>query len=378
MITSTVESISAIPLRYPLGSERYGSSRGLVSGRETTVVHLRTSDGVEGWGESFGPTAAMIPLVQDLSEQLQGKTLDAPSGFVTSQLQQHYHRGGGLHAAALSGLDTAMWDALGKTLGVSVATLLGGQTRQFVVPYASCGYVRHEQTLNGFAEELAGLVSGYRAAKIKCGLGADSDAERTAAAREILGTDAALMVDFNGNYSADQARGVIRALESSELAWVEEPVAPDDIDGLGLLRSLDVPLATGEALYTRAPFRRLITERLIDVVQPDITKIGGLSEARAVCDMARSWGVRVSPHVWGGGIALAAAVQLISSVPDYPHTSHVPEPIWLELDRGANGLRDELVVEPLRPENGVIMVPDAPGLGVEVDTVALAALREDR
>lgn len=378
MITGTVESISAIPLRYPLGSERYGSSRGLVGARETTLVHLRTSDGVEGWGECFGPTPAVVPLVHELAEQLRGATLDAPGGFVTSQLQQHYHRGGGLHAAALSGLDTAMWDALGKTLDVSVATLLGGQTRQFVVPYASCGYVRQEQTLTGFAEEFANSAAGYRAAKIKCGFGTATDAERAAAARQVLGTEAALMVDFNGNYSADQARAAIRAMEASAPAWVEEPLAPDDVEGLRLLRSVDVALATGEALYTRAPFRRLITERLIDVVQPDITKIGGLSEASAVCDMARSWGVRVSPHVWGGGIALAAAVQLISSIPDYPHTSNVPEPIWLELDRGANGLRDELVVEPLHPEGGVIAVPHKPGLGVEIDEVALARLREDR
>nr|WP_255316613.1 mandelate racemase/muconate lactonizing enzyme family protein [Nesterenkonia sp. Act20] len=350
----------------------------MVGARETTLVHLRTSDGVEGWGECFGPTAAVVPLVHELAEQLRGRGLDAPGAFVTSQLQQHYHRGGGLHASALSGLDTAMWDALGKTLNVSVATLLGGRTRDFVVPYASCGYVRDGQSLEEFADELAASATGFQAAKIKCGFGPTMDSARTAAARETLGDDAFLMVDFNGNYSADQSRTSIRAMEASRPAWVEEPLAPDDVDGLRLLRPLDVALATGEALYTRAPFRRLITERLIDVVQPDITKIGGLSEARAVCEMARAWGVRVSPHVWGGGIALAAAVQLLGSIPDYPHTSNVPEPIWLELDRGANALRDELVTEPLSPVDGIISLPTRPGLGVDIDKAALARLREDR
>lgn len=378
MITATIEKVSVIPLRYPLGTERYGSSRGIVAARETTLVHLLTSDGVEGWGECFGPTAAVVPLAKELAEKLHGATLDAPGGFVTSQLQQHYHRGGGLHAAALSGLDIAMWDALGKTLDVSVASLLGGRMRDSIVPYASCGYARPGQSLTEFASEFADAAGGYRAAKIKCGFGAALDAERTAVAREVLGEDALLMVDFNGNYSADQARASIRAMEGASPSWIEEPLAPDDVDGLRLLRSLDVALATGEALYTRAPFRRLVTERLVDVVQPDITKVGGLSEARAVCEIAKAWGVRVSPHVWGGGIALAAAMQLISSIPDYPHTANVPEPIWLELDRGSNGLRDELVTEPVIPENGLISVPKKPGLGVEVNEGALARFREDR
>jgi len=377
MNVATIETISAIPLRYPLGSEHYGSSRGLVKARETTLVYLRTSDGIEGWGECFGPISAVAPLVQELGESLRGEPLDAPGGFVTAKLQQHYHRGGGLHSAALSGIDTATWDALGKTLNVSVATLLGGQVRKFVVPYASCGYVRDGQTISAFAEEFAASATGFRGAKIKCGLGTARDAERVAVAREVVGDDVSLMVDFNGNYSADQARRTIRAMEDSNLTWAEEPLAPDDVEGLRLLRSADLPLATGEALYTRAPFRTLITERLIDVIQPDITKVGGLSEARAVCDMARTWGVRVSPHVWGGAVSIAAAIQLISSIPDYPHTSNVPEPIWLELDRALNGLRDELVVEPPYPQDGIIAVPDQPGLGIDIDKEALSVLRQD-
>ena len=185
------------------------------------------------------------------------------------------------------------------------------------------------------------------------------------------------MVDLNGNYSADQARRSAEAMADADVAWLEEPLAPEDVDGLTVLRPLDVALATGEALYTRYPFRRLIAERLVDVVQPDITKIGGLSEAKTVCELARTWGVRISPHVWGGGIALAAAVQLLASVPDYPHTNHVPDPLWLELDRGDNALRDELLTAPFRPVDGLITVPNEPGLGVDVDERALEYLRED-
>lgn len=377
-MTAQIRSVQAIPLRYSLGANPYGSSRGLVSARQTTLVRLETSDGVVGWGESFGPTSALVPLVQEISASLLGAALDAPGPFVAGQLQQHYHRGGGLHAAAISGLEVAIWDALGRTLGVAVATLLGGRTRDTLTPYASCGYAREHRDLELFTTELKQASAGMAAAKIKCGFGAQEDRSRAEAARSVIGPDAALMVDLNGNYAADQAKRSAAAMADADLAWLEEPLAPEDVDGLAILRSLDVPLATGEALYMRYPFRRLVTERLVDIVQPDITKVGGLSEAKAVCELARTWGVRISPHVWGGGIALAAAVQLLASVPDYPHTNYVPDPLWLELDRGDNALRDRLLTSPFRPVDGLITVPNEPGLGVDVDEHALDQLREDR
>lgn len=376
-MTPKVRSIEPIPLRYPL-DEGYGSSRGIVPARETTLIRLETTDGAVGWGESFGPSTAVVPLVDEIAATVVGTELDAPVPVVARLLQQHYHRGAGLHAAAVSGVEISMWDALGRTLGVSVATLLGGRARDHVTPYASAGYVTPDRDLGRFRESLELAVDGLAGAKIKCGLGAAEDVRRAGVARDILGDDRALMIDVNGNYTADQAVASARALTDVGPAWLEEPLPPDDVDGLSLLRPTAVPLATGEALYTRTPFRRLVIERLVDFVQPDITKVGGLAEAKAVCELARSWNVRVSPHVWGGGIALAAAVQLLASVPDYPHTANVPEPLWLELDRGDNALRERLLTEPLRPVDGVVGVPIGPGLGVDVDVDAVAALRTDR
>jgi len=378
MSITRIESVEAIPLSYLLGEDGYGSARGIVLKRETTLVKVVTSDGATGWGEAFGPTSAVVPLVREVAMTLAGSRLDAPVPFSAASLQQHYHRGGGLHAAAVSGIETALWDALGQTLGVSVATLLGGRAREHVTPYASAGYVRADRDIGKFSAELERASRGMAGAKIKCGLGVAEDRARAEAARAVLGPSAALMVDFNGNYSADQARASIHAMADLELAWVEEPLAPDDIEGLRLLRALNVPLATGEALYTRAPFRTLIIERLVDFVQPDLTKIGGLAEAKSVCEMARTWGMRVSPHVWGGGVALAAAVQLLGSIPEYPHTAVVPEPLWLEFDRGDNDLRERLLVKPFELQNGLISVPDGPGLGIEVDETAVEHLREDR
>lgn len=378
MISATIESISAYPLKFSLGDEGYGSSRGIVPARETTVVKVVTSDGIVGWGESFGPTSTIVTLVRELASDLVGTVIDAPGPFAAATMQKHYHRGGGLNTAALSGIEIALWDALGRTLGVSVATLLGGQARGSVTPYASTGYVRADRDLGKFAAGLEKDSAGLKAVKIKCGLGKKEDRARAETAREILGPSGFLMVDFNGNYSADQARSAIVALQDLDLAWVEEPLAPEDFSGLSLLRPLGVPLATGEALYGRSAFRNLATERLVDCLQPDVTKVGGLLEAKGVSDLARAWGLRFSPHVWGGGIALAATLQLLASVPDYPHTAVLPEPLWLEFDRGDNPLREELLTEAFRPVDGEMHIPEGPGLGVDVDEAALEKLRADR
>lgn len=377
-MTFRIARAEAFPLRFELGENRYGSSRGLVPARETTLVRLESSDGAVGWGESFGPSTAVVPLVREIVSDLEVRDIDGPVPFVTRNALQNYHRGGGLHAAALSGVEMALWDVLGHTLGASVATLLGGRARDSVTPYASCGYNRVDRDLDQFAQDLAEDTRGFAGAKIKCGFGVREDAQRASAAREVLGDERALMVDLNGNCTADQALASIRAMSDSRLAWVEEPLAPEDVEGLSLLRGLGVPLATGEALYTRAPFRRLITERRVDFVQPDLAKVGGLAEAKFIAELSRTWGMRFSPHVWGGAVALAAAVQLLATVPDYPHTENVPEPLWLEYDRGDNALRDHLLVAPIVPVDGVIPISSKPGLGVEVDEHAVESLRADR
>jgi D-galactarolactone cycloisomerase len=375
---TAVQALEAIPLRYRLRDGGYGSSRGIVAARETTLVHLRTSDGVDGWGEAWGPPLSTVPLIDELAEGLVGTPLDGPVPFVTNRLHQHYHRGGGLFAAALSGVEIALWDALGRTLDVSVATLLGGRAHEHVTPYASAGYVTPDRDVERFREALTEAADGFAGAKIKCGLGVNEDLERTSVAREVLGPDRALMVDYNGNYTADQAIASACALRDLNITWLEEPLPPDDVEGLRLLRATSMPISTGEALYTRAPFRRLVTDRLVDFVQPDVTKVGGLAEARAICELARAWNVRVSPHVWGGGVGLSAVLQLLASIPDYPHTLNTPQPLWLELDRGDNALRELVLSSPLKPEGGRLAVPTGPGLGIDVDGEAVEGLRVDR
>lgn len=378
---SRIARIEAIPVIDPLDvARRYGSSRGLVAGRGATLVRLETTDGVVGWGEAWGGSAGSKVLIDEMSERLIGTTLKPSANWLTDLLQRSYHySSSGPQTVAASALDIAMWDAFARTLSLPIHALLGGPTRTRLSAYASTGYVTEGNDLGDYRAALESAAGeGYRAVKIKLGLGLASDRARTRIAKDVFGADATLFVDFNGNYTADQAIRAIGALRDFDLGWVEEPVTPDDRHGMRLLRHCGVPLAAGEAVYTRFGFRDLIADRLIDVVQPDVSKCGGISEARVIAHLAQTWNVRFSPHVWGGVVSQAASVQLLASVPNYPHTDHQPEPVWLELDRGSNALRDELAGAPLRQAGTDVLVPTGPGLGIEVDEDAVARLRSDR
>lgn len=189
-----------------------------------------------------------------------------------------------------------------------------------------------------------------------------------AAAREILGPEVEILVDINSNYTLDLARESIERLVRYGIGWVEEPLAPQDFSGYEALhRWSPVPIATGEALYTAFDFKRLIDRRAVDVVQPDLSLCGGFWQGRQIAQLAMMEHLRLSPHVWGTGVGLAAAVHFVASLPVYPHAGNVPRPTLVEYDLGDNPLRDSILVNPLAQNDGVIAVPDAPGLGIEID-----------
>jgi D-galactarolactone cycloisomerase len=369
-MSARVTSIEAFPLAYPLADGGYGSVRGRVRERTALVLRLNTSDGVPGWGEAFGPPRALLPLVEELSEQVAGVEVDSVRPVLTRLMQSTYHRGGaGLHVAVAGAVDTAAWDALGRLTSLSVGRLLGGRARDRVTPYASAGYVTEHNDLAELRECAESAVrEGYLGMKIKIGFGVREDFRRTQTVREVLGPERALMVDFNGNCTADVAARILDALDELDIAWAEEPVPPEDLDGLRRLsQRTGVPLAAGEAVYNRQGFRALLETRCLDVIQPDIGKMGGLTEAHFVTGMARMHNVRVSPHCWAGAVTLAGTLQLIAATPDYPHPVIAPEPLWLEYDQGDNGLRDRLAGGPLPVKDGQVEIPDEPGLGISID-----------
>lgn len=374
-MTAQVTSVEAYPLAHPLPDGGYGSARGRVNERTALVLRLETSEGVSGWGEAFGPPRALLPLVDEVAEQVRGVSVDSVRPVLTRLLQYTYHRGGaGLHVAAAGAVDTAAWDALGRLTNRSVGRLLGGRARDRVTPYASSGYVTARNDLGELRGSAESAVDhGYLGMKIKIGLGVREDFRRTQTVREVLGPDRALMVDFNGNCTADVAARILDALQELDIAWAEEPVPPEDLDGLRRLAArTHIPLAAGEAVYSRHGFRALLETRCLDVAQPDIGKMGGLTEAHFVTGMAHMHNVRVSPHCWAGAITLAGTLQLLAATPDYPHTVLAPEPMWLEYDQSDNPLRDRLAGGPLPVKDGQVEIPDSPGLGITIDEDLLA------
>lgn len=375
-----ITALETIPIAHELPEgEGLGDARSFGRSRETTLLRLETDDGLVGWGEAFAPGGIVAETVDALfREDVLGMDPYDVESLAERSYTQPYHFGGdGFVQSVVSGIDVACWDLIGKSVGKPVHHLLGGRRRESLVPYASTMYFAARD--RPIAEPVeAAVADGFTAAKIKIGAGVDDDVERVRTAREVLGDDATLMVDMNGNYRAHQAIESAHAIAEYDVAWIEEPVPPENGSGYDRVAAkVDVPLAAGEAHFGRFDFKELIDGGAVDVVQPNLARCGGFSEARLIADMATTENVAVRPHVWNSGVGMAAAVQFAASLPDYPHSHTVPEPVLLECDRSPNPLREELLVEPLDPTGGTLAVPQGPGLGIEVDEEALARYRAD-
>jgi len=373
-----VSDIEAIPLTHTLPDGKgVGSSRGVHTDRATTLVRIETDTGLVGWGEAFAPARPVATLIED---QFSDRVLGMDPFDVESLVRESYTHGyhfarGPFVRCAVSGIDLALWDIIGKSVGRPIHRLIGGTQTDALEPYASSGYVT--EWGQDIAEPMARAAEeGFSAAKIKIGRGIEDDVERVETAREELGDDAALMVDYNGNYRPSQVRRSYEAIEGFDITWIEEPVPAENTAGYRELSDdLDVPIAAGEAHFSRFEFKELIDDRLVDIVQPNLGRCGGFSEARLIAEMATTENVAVRPHVWNSAVGVAAALQFAASVPDYPHADTVPVPLRFEFDRSENPLRDDLLMEPLDPTGGEIAVPQEPGLGVEVEEGAVERFR---
>lgn len=369
---TTIREIRLTPLRHAL-AEPYGMARGLAAARQCTLVELETDDGITGLGEAWGPPATVRGYFEAVKDAWLGRDLFAHAQALPLLLGRNYHFGVENQMLALaSGIDIAAHDAIGKRLGLPVHALLGGKVTDRVAVYASGGYMTADpaSSLDAMLERFLGR--GFFAAKMKIGHAIAADVGRVARARDVLGDDMLLMVDINGNCTADQALATIRAIERFGIHWVEEPLAPLDWAGYRWLRDRSpVPIATGEALYTAHQFNRLGAEGCADIWQPDLSLCGGLSQGRLIAQLAQLHHKRLSPHVWGSAIGLAAALHLVAAHAPYPATTHPPDPTFVEYDVGENPLRDALLETPLAPEGGYIAVPEGPGLGIALDREAV-------
>lgn len=377
-----IERVETFVLKSPLGGERFYSSQAEFPERTSLLVRLTTTDGETGWGEGgqYGPTGP----VQTCIEQVLGPQLldlpDASPGVVWDLLYAQTRDFGqrGPYIEGLSAIDIALWDLLGKRLGAPVGVLMGGRHRDRVRAYGTGGYYQsvtfdRSRDLQKLRDMVATYAEqGFGMLKIKVGLlPITDDALRVRAVREQLGDDFVLFADANHAYNSQTAIAMGRVLEESGFEFFEEPVPPEDRVGYARVRSrLDLAIAGGEAEYTRWGFRDFIDGGCVDIIQPDICVCGGVSEVQRITALATAHNLRTIPHVWGSGIAVAAALQVCSALPLVPYTLRpVPlqnEPI-IEFDRTRNPLRDDLLIESFTLEDGYVAVPDGPGLGVEVD-----------
>jgi len=331
-----------------------------------TLVAVHTDGGLVGVGSVFS-SAALVRAALDVL----GPICIGANPLEPDRVSQILHentfwlgRGGAL-THAISGIDIALWDILGQVTGMPVGSLLGGRYRDRVRPYASV-LIDDDPTL---ADSLGKLVGqGFTAFKIGWGgfgrHGAAADERSVRTARDVVGPDALLAVDAGGS-DAFWPNGLKWALRTADMladydvAWFEEALRPDDLDGHVALRQRSlVPVAGGEVLTRRQDFLRFLSAGAFDIVQPDTTKGGGLSESRRVAWLAEAFGAKFIPHGWNTGIGLAADLQLASSLPGTDLVEYKTGSAYID-DLVAGGFHLDA--------DGMLAVPTGPGLGVQLD-----------
>ncbi len=359
-------------------AEPFAYSQAWYDRRGAMLVEIEAEDGTTGWGEAFGPARLTAAVVQHYRPRLIGADAMATEAIwqdLYNSLRDHGQKG--LPIEALSAVDIALWDLKGKLLGLPVHRLMGEPLRQRVQAYATGFYrKRGGQFLDNLVAEAHQRVGeGFGAIKLKLGFGIDDDIALCHAVRAAVGPGIGIMVDANHAYDATAAIRLGRRIEELDIAWFEEPVPPEDLAGYAEVKAaLRIPIAGGEAEFTRWGFRPLIAGRLVDVLQPDICAAGGLSETRKIADMASAFGVRVNPHVWGTGVGLAAALQLLAVLPHNPPGLHPLEPL-LEFDQSEHPIRMAVLNAPIVQRDGWVRIPEGPGLGIEIDRAALEQFR---
>lgn len=374
-------NVTSHVLQYDL-EEELGYSQQFYSKRSAHLVQVRTDEGLIGWGECFGPGNVALANKTIVEQVIQPLILgsdpldrDVIWHKVYNLLRDHGQKG--MPLQALSGVDIALWDIAGKVAGLPLCRMIGGRYRERVGVYGYGMMLRREDPEDlaaRFQDEAAGIrQQGFLAAKMKVGLGPRPDIKLAEAVRTGVGDEFPFMVDANHCYTTADAFHVGRALEELDAYWFEEPVAPEDLDGYRELRAgLTVNISGGEAEFNRWGWRALLENRCLDIAQPEVCAVGGISEYLRVLALCHAHFTPVVNHVWGSAVSVATNLQLLAAMPPLPGGLNPWEPM-LEFDTTENRFRDQLLVEPLDIQGqvagsgGFVEIPDGPGLGVEPD-----------
>ena len=347
------------------------------SWRNWLIVKLETDEGIHGVGEATleGKSKTVEAAVKELARYIVGKDPFAIERHFQEMYRRAFYSGGEVLTSAISGVETALWDIKGKALGVPVYELLGGRTRDLIKLYANAWY-RPGMSPDEFARAAGETVSlGAKGLKFNPWSGRPGldfyrlensilnvGIEAVAAVRDAVGPDVDLYIDCNGIFSTvGNAVRAGKAVERFNIGFFEEPVPHENFDAMAHVRSkVDIPIATGERLFTIFAFQQLLERGAADIVQPDMAHCGGMLEARKIAAIADSHYAAFTPHNPNGEVSYASAVQMAACVPNFLALEHFPPEPW----------RFDVCSNPLVVEDGWLEVSDRPGLGVEFNEEA--------
>ncbi len=374
-------------VRIPIETGRqHKSDFGQIATFDAAILRIETDDGIVGWGEgknAAGSAGNYGALVHMLNHEVAPKLIGRDPRDISAIWEMLYndvrhgsaaregHSMPGLSrrghtVAAISAVDIALWDILGKSLGQPVWRLLGGRKADRLPAYASGGWAAEDK----IGEQLQSYIDkgGFRSVKMRVGAmdGAPHvSAARVRAARKALGPSVDIMVDAHGTYTVADAKRFAHMVADCDLAWFEEPVIADDKAGMAEVRAASiVPIATGESEATRFAFRDLAVLKAADVFQPDPAFCGGISEAMKIAALASAFNLRFAPHLWAGAPCFYAGLHICAAA---------PSSFIIEYSLGANPMIHDLVEETVEARDGMIAIPDSPGLGFTVSEQFLKA-----
>ena len=341
--------------------------------RNWVFVKLSTDEGIYGWGEGTleGKEETVRTAIHQLGQYLIGKDPIAVEHHWQAMFRHGFWRGGVVLNSALAALDQAIWDIRGKAAGMPVYQLLGGPTRERIRLYTHVGIYDPSRMVDDAERDLA---DGFTAVKTGAWAG-DTElpeaqfiaafASRVEALRETVGPNVDIMIDNHGKSRASTAIRLMQALQPFHLYWLEEPTQPDDLEALLAVRAAgaSMDLAAGERLYAKWDFRPLLEKRLVDVIQPDLCHAGGITECKKIAAMAEAYYVQVAPHSPQGPVSTAAAAHLALAIPNFQILEYVRSEPW----------RRRVLREPWTIEGGHLVVPERPGLGIDLDEAAIEA-----
>ena len=329
-----------------------------------TLVEVITDEGVTGLGCAYTSTPLVQGALKVMEQFLYGASALDPAATSETLHQQTFWQGrGGTITHAISGIDIALWDILGKVTRQPISRLLGGRHRERIKPYGSMLMTEPSQMKDRLQ---AAKSRGFRAFKIGWGpfgrRDARTDEAIVAASREAIGPDCELMVDAGGSdgfwpHGYKWAINTARMLANYDVTWFEEALRPDDIEGYIQLREHSpVPIASCEVLTRRQAFMEWIERRAVDYIQPDVTKVGGITEEHRIGQYADDHAILMVPHGWNTAVGLAADLHLVAAANNARWVEYITPAPYVE----------DLFAEPLKMDaDGLLAIPDGPGLGYE-------------